>query len=334
MKRSFPSVPSVVRVLVLTCCLLASAARAATTPGEYSTTLTASTAAARASRAANEAQATALLREARAQLPRAAVVQGAAGPPVTVANRELIRALDRAIAAKTVAGRRQATAEFVRRAEVLASAVATTVPRRSPAEMKALQEVLARSEFQVSPLERWETEARAWLMERLRRLFGNVSPRALDTIARVLYWVFHGVLILLLAYLIWTYVPGLRLRRRGKLVPATPEDEIGTPDSAGGHLAAAEAAAAAGRFLDALRHTYTAMLLLLDAANVVPYDRARTNREVLRALRGATHAPVREVLRPVTDTLDETLYGGRAASAEEYRWCRGEYNRLEVLLAP
>jgi hypothetical protein len=112
------------------------------------------------------------------------------------------------------------------------------------------------------------------------------------------------------------------------------EDEIHTPDSAGGHLAAAESAAAAGRFLDALRHTYTAMLLLLDAANVVPFDRARTNREVLRALRGATHGPVREVLRPVTDTLDETLYGGRPATAEEYRWCRGECARLEGLLAP
>lgn len=333
MKTGLPTIAGGAGVLLFLCCLLSGPLRAATTPAEYDAAITSALASARRARRAPDAQAPVLLRQAREALSRVTSVEGETGPAVTVPNPELIRLLDRALTAHTGARRRQATEEFLRRAEVLRAAVVTAVPARSPQELQRLQDVLERSEFQISPVERWETSIREWVGALLRRLFGNVSPRALDSIARVLYWVFLGVLILLLAYLIWTYVPGLRLRRRGKDVLAVPEDAIGTPDSAGGHLAAAEAAAAAGRFLDALRHTYTAMLLLLDAANIVPYDRARTNREVLRALRSPTHGPVREVLRPVTDTLDATLYGGRPASAEAYRWCRGEFTRLEALLA-
>jgi hypothetical protein len=55
---------------------------------------------------------------------------------------------------------------------------------------------------------------------------------------------------------------------------------------------------------------------------------------VLRALRGADHAPLRELLRPVTASLDETLYGGRPATAEAYHSCRGACSRLEALLTP
>jgi hypothetical protein len=302
---------------------------------EYRAALSDSLQAAQRARAATSpAEERALLREARERFPASAVVSDPSGQTIAATHRELARALERAIAATTASRRKEATEAFLRRATVLRAAVDTPAPRRSPAEMTSLQEVLARSEFQQSPLERWEQQVRAWVMERLRRLFSNVAPSALERIARGLYWFAHGALIALLAYLIWTYVPGLRLRRRGRRVPVGSEDAIHTPDSAGGHLAAAEAAAAAGRYLDALRHTYTAMLLLLDAANVVPYDRARTNREVLRALRGPTHGSLREVLRPVTDALDERLYGGRSTTAEEYRWCRGECARLEALLAP
>jgi hypothetical protein len=35
----------------------------------------------------------------------------------------------------------------------------------------------------------------------------------------------------------------------------------------------------------------------------------------------------------VTQALDEKLYGGRPATAEDYRWCRGECARLERLVA-
>jgi hypothetical protein len=55
---------------------------------------------------------------------------------------------------------------------------------------------------------------------------------------------------------------------------------------------------------------------------------------VLRSLRKAEHVPVRDVLRPVTLALDERLYGGRPATADDYRTCRAEFDRLEAMLTP
>jgi len=250
-----------------------------------------------------------------------------------VRNREMTQLLTRAARARTAAARRETARQFVRQGELLLAALAGLVPARSPREAQALQQVLARSEFSRSPIESWEERVRDWLMERLRRLFAGTRPATLEAIARALYYLVLGLLILLLAYLIWTYVPGLRLRRRGRAARLAVDDAVAAPDSADAHLAAADAAAAAGRYLDALRHTYIAMLLRLDAANMVPFDRARTNREVLRALQRGGHAPVRDLFLPVTMTLDEKLYGGRPATDEDYRGCRAVATRLEVLLA-
>jgi hypothetical protein len=321
-------------LLLAALCVLSLPASAALTPEAYRAALVESVELARqaaGSVAAPEAER--LLRRARARFPEAAVV-GTADRQITVDNRAAARLLDRAIRAKTAARRREAIRAFVGQAGMLAEALQGPAPARAPGELQALQSVLARGEFQQSALERWEERLQAWFAERLRQLFGNVEPAALEAIARILYWVILAVLVVLLAYLIWTYVPGLRFRRPGGAAQSGPAGEVHAPDTPGAHLQAAEEAAAAGRHLDALRHTYTAMLLLLDSASLVPYDRARTNREVLRALRSASHAPVREVLRPVTHALDEKLYGGRPATAEDYRWCRGEFTRLEGLLAP
>src|SRR5439155_21707932 len=112
--------------------------------------------------------------------------------------------------------------------------------------------------------------------------------------------------------------------------------------------------------------------LILDRANVLAYDRARTNREILRALSAvqgsrfkvqgpedgstfrvgdepsslsnlepgtlnleppAARRAARQILLPVTQVMDETLYGGRPATAEEYRVCRAACSRLEAVLA-
>ena len=194
----------------------------------------------------------------------------------------------------------------------------------------ALKALLEEHKGQPELVLRFLDEAR--LMGQLQRLFGNMRPEALETIAVIVYWTLIALLVVLLAYLIWTYVPGLRFRRRGGEALLGSEDEIVVPDRVEARLAAAEAAASAGRFLDALRHTYAAMLLILDAANVLAYDRARANGEVLRALRTPAQAPARAILLPVTYSLDEKLYGGRPATADDYRSCRAACSRLEALL--
>jgi hypothetical protein len=313
--------------------LIVGPAAAAISPAQYRAAVAEAVADARRAAAA-PGEAGALLRRARGRFPASTAVTGADGLPVTVTNRTIVQLLDRAIGARSARARREAILSFVRQGELLQAAMAGPVPARSPAEMQALQRVLARSEFQQSPLERWDQRLRQWIMERLRSLFVGVQPAALEMIARVLYYLFLAVLIVLLAYLIWTYVPGLRLRRRSRAARLAAEDFVVGPESAGAHLAAADAAAAAGRYLDALRHTYTAMLLRLDAANLVAFDRARTNWEVLRALQRAGNAPVRDLFMPVTFTLDEKLYGGRPATDEDYRGCRAAATRLEALLSP
>jgi hypothetical protein len=318
--------------LTLALCLIAGPAAAALSPAQYRAAVAESVAGARQAASSPEESA-ALLRRARGRFPSSTAVTGADALPITVTNREMGQLLARAVGARTAAARREAARQFVRQGELLLAALAGPVPARSPREAQALQQVLARSEFSRSPIESWEERVRDWLMERLRRLFAGTRPATLEAIARALYYLVLGLLIVLLAYLIWTYVPGLRLRRRGRAARLAVDDAVAAPDSADAHLAAADAAAAAGRYLDALRHTYIAMLLRLDAANMVPFDRARTNREVLRALQRGGHAPVRDLFLPVTLTLDEKLYGGRPATDEEYRGCRAAATRLEVLLA-
>jgi Domain of unknown function (DUF4129) len=317
---------------MLLLCLMTGPA-AALSPPQYRAAVAGAVADARQAKTAAPEEAAALLRRARGRLPAATTVWGADGPPIRVTNQALAQLLDRAGKARSAAGRREAIGQFVEGGETVLAAMAPAPPRRTPAEAKALQQVLARSEFSRSPIESWEERLRDWLMQRLRSLFAGARPATLEAIARTLYYLFLGLLIVLLAYLIWTYVPGLRLRRRGRAARLTVDDAVAAPESADAHLAAADAAADAGRYLDALRHTYTAMLLRLDAANLVPFDRSRTNREVLRALQRGGYAPVRDLFLPVTLTLDEKLYGGRPATDEEYRGCRAAATRLEVLLA-
>jgi hypothetical protein len=314
--------------------LIAMPASAALSPVQYRAALAAAVAdARRAAASAAPAEATTLLRQARGRFPASVTVTGADGLPVRVSDRTMARLLDRAIGARSAAARQEAIRGFVRAGELLQSAVTGPAPTRTPRDGQALRQILARSEFSQTPLERWDQRVREWLMERLRSLFRGVRPAALQTIAFVVYYGFLALLVLLLAYLIWTYVPGLRLRRLGRAARLSADGTVVAPESAAAHLAAADAAAAAGRYLDALRHAYTAMLLRLDAAGLVAFDRARTNWEVLRALQRAGNTTVRDLFQPVTLALDEKLYGGRPATEEDYRGCRAAALRLEALLA-
>lgn len=274
------------------------------------------------------------LRRALLALPAQVTVADAGGDPVQVENRPAARFLERALGARTPAARRAQIRRFQEWGEVLQAVLAPEPPTRDPTELTTLQAILKRSEFQPSPIEQWNQRFRQWLGELLGRLFGNVAPTALDLAARGLYYLLLALLVVLLAYLIWTYVPGLRVRRPQRGARLEEAGVVTAPERASARLAAAEAAARAGRYLEALRHTYQAMLLLLDEAHILEYDPARTNREVLRRLSADEHAPVRELLTPLTETLDEKLYGGRPALAADYQSARDTCARLMGLVAP
>lgn len=272
-------------------------------------------------------------REAQRLLPASRRVRGAEGLTIVVSNRALEQSLDRAVRTHSLVARRRTLEAFVRRSDDLLAALAPAPARRTPGEDQALASVLRRPEFRPSIFEEWNRRWNEWLRAMLQRMFGNVQPATLDLIAKTLYYGVLGFLVLFLAYLIWTYVPGLRFRRRGRAARLEDEDEVALPQRAAKHLALAEAAASAGRYLEALRHTYTAMLLMLDEARRLEYDPSRTNWEVLRLLRSGGLGAEREVLLPVTRAIDEKLYGGRPASEEDYRTSREACARLRQTLA-
>jgi hypothetical protein len=305
---------------------------------------------AREAETAPEAQATALIRQARERFPARATVRVAKDLSVTVQNRVASERLEEALFAPSATARAKALERFSRRAETLVDLLEPGFARRDPGELATVKGILAQPPFAPSAFEKWERELqerwRNWWREFARRFLGNPAPATMERVATVLYWVVIALLVVLLAYLIWTYVPGLRLPSRAKAAPGEA-DEIVAPERARERLAAAEAAAAAGRYLEALRLTYAAMLLLLDEAQILPYDPARTNREVLRALRRGSHAPagsvrrppaatqaILELLAPVTRSVDEKLYGGRPTTAADYSSSRDACTSLMGLLSP
>jgi hypothetical protein len=170
------------------------------------------------------------------------------------------------------------------------------------------------------------------------------------------------LLAVLVARIIWLVLPDLRRPRRREA--QLPGGEVMVPREPAELLAEAEREAAAGRYREALRLTYLAMVTRLDRAGVLPEDRSRTHWELLRDLRRLTRAretqavgsrlstvgegapavtesrqPTADglsslvaILAPVTRRLDERLYGGRTATAEDYQECRSVHDQIERLL--
>jgi hypothetical protein len=177
-------------------------------------------------------------------------------------------------------------------------------------------------------------------------------------VARVLMIGVVLLLAVLVARVLILALPELRARLRREKEEA-PEGELLVPQEPDVLLAEAERAAAAGQYREALRLGYRAMVLRLDRAGVLPDDRSRTHWELLRELRrrvrtahgsGLTaqgsepgqpepspsrpdpHSSLLSLLTPLTRLLDERLYGGRAATAEDYQACRAAHDQVVSLV--
>ncbi|HEX5272878.1 MAG TPA: DUF4129 domain-containing protein, partial [Gemmataceae bacterium] len=92
----------------------------------------------------------------------------------------------------------------------------------------------------------------------------------------------------------------------------------------------AEALARDGDFLAAVRYHYLAVLTRLHRADLIRYERTRTNGEYLRQL-GANEgaAGLAEPFGRLTRLVEHKWYGERACAAEDYETCR-ELARLIV----
>src|SRR5262249_48177623 len=152
------------------------------------------------------------------------------------------------------------------------------------------------------------------------------------------------LLAVLIARMILVLLPNLRrLRRTDDEEPSG--GELMLPREPDVLLAEADREAAAGRYREALRLAYLATVARLDPVGVLPEDGSRTHWELLRDLRrissdelrvtsneGKTselvtrHSSLVTLLSPLTQRLDERLYGGRTTTVEDYQVCRAAHD--------
>ena len=169
------------------------------------------------------------------------------------------------------------------------------------------EEVLSRpayAELRERPLARVVAEVRSWIAEQLFDLLGGATAAGIGAVLAVLVVavvVGLGVVALL----------GAQRRAAADLV--VDEVEAATPARA---MAAADAARAAGDPVDAVRHRYGALLLELQARDVVPRLPGLTVGEVDAAV-GAAVPSVAPAVVAAGQALADIVYGHRAATVAD-----------------
>jgi hypothetical protein len=195
-----------------------------------------------------------------------------------------------------------------------------TWPQRevTPADMAALDRILARPEFQwpsrqPSPLEELWQELQRRFWEFLDKL---LPAEAADVMAPLVRYGLTGLgalaLILVLAYAM-----------RGILADFVSEKEVDAEGGDGDQALTAAAALkraqalSAGRdYRAAVRYLYLSTLLLLEERGLLRYDRSLTNREYLRSV---AHKPeLAAVFRDVVEVFDRVWYGYRPLDEASY----------------
>jgi len=214
-------------------------------------------------------------------------------------------------------------------AALLAARDAWPQPGSAPADMGALDRILARPEFQ------WQPKHPSPLAELQRRLW----ERFWEFVARLLPGIATAELPFTLMRFALTGLGALALilvlvfAARGLLVDFVAEAEIDLENgidedlTAAAALKRAQALSGEGDYRTAVRYLYLSSLLLLEERGFLRYDRSLTNREYLRNVAhlpqlAATFHAIVEVFDRVWygyQPLDETAYNRYAAQVEALR---------------
>ncbi len=215
-----------------------------------------------------------------------------------------------------------------------------------PQQIKAdLKNILDSSEFQSaqpadpSIYEKAAKWLREWwdkLAERFRDLFkfgsmgGSRSP--------AVQWVFIALFVaggLYVAYrLVRSYLANRVVKQaRARTAFDLDETEVAISREPNDWLAEAARQESEGDYRRAYRALFLAILLKLDQAGIVAFERGRTNGEYLRSLRRANRKELSDLFAPLTLDFDLRWYGEKPTTAEDAAAMRGEYDRLEKILA-
>jgi hypothetical protein len=176
----------------------------------------------------------------------------------------------------------------------------------------ALNDILARPEFRKVHGETWwdrvEQRIAAWVMRVLERIFGS---SAIPVIGKVTVCSIIAIAVLLLS--LWI----LRSMRRGaKVESVVPQSLSVSAKQWRTWMTEAQAAAASGKWRDAIHLAYWAGISFLEEAGMWRPSRARTPREYLRLLpRDSQYAGH---LSELTRRFEVVWYGYREAGPDSY----------------
>lgn len=186
-----------------------------------------------------------------------------------------------------------------------------------------------------------ELKEATWLqkiLERLKNLTRIEPPETPDFkmpewLVVVLRVVFYLLLALALGILVWL-VSKIRFGKRIKSVRARglleEGEELLSEDE---YLLKAEELAAQGKFREACRCLYLAMLLHISTARIARFEPSETNWEHLRRIHGSPKRPAGLDLRPITKLFDLIWYGDGFAGAPQFGEFKSTYSEIKRLIA-
>ncbi len=172
---------------------------------------------------------------------------------------------------------------------------------------------------------------RLWeaLFRWLRRILSQPLFEGLQRAHPIAYWALVAGLTGLLGLLLFHFAVILRSTLRGTRRKVeevlTPSDNKPTTQNL---VAEAEQAAAVGRYRDAIRLLYRALLSQLDAEGLIDYDQTKTNWEYLNATRSV--AALYKPFAKLTMLFDRKWYGLEQAGVSDYQRCRELWGEAAV----
>jgi Domain of unknown function (DUF4129) len=187
-----------------------------------------------------------------------------------------------------------------------------------------LKEILASREFSSVHGPTWLDQMlqrfRQWLLHLASRFSLNAaSHRGASTLVLWVICILGGG-----SLLIWMLKRLVQRAGPRRIRMSTPAGPMANSWEQMSH--AAQAAAAAGNYRDAIRLAYWAAIRRLDDAGLWPVDHARTHREYLRLV--GCEQPQREPLAVLTRQFELIWYAGRPFSASEFEAAMAQLEKL------
>ena len=179
--------------------------------------------------------------------------------------------------------------------------------------------------------ERWRAFER-WL-ERLFRFAGPAGAAAGSVFSKA----FAAIFILLGGWLIAWLIRNFWIQRQRRMAQQRTafdeaEDEEAMITEPNAWMQQAEDFASSQDYRRAFRAVFLAILLLLDQAEIVEFDRARTDGDYLRLVRRKNLNSLYHLLSPLVLEFDRRWYGRSETGPGDYRRIQQEFARVRELI--